>query len=665
METNAIRKVHVVFKTHLDIGFTDLAHTVVEEYVQHFIPKALHTAEILARSDRPEQFVWTVSAWLVQTALELAAPTQRQQLEQALHTGQLIWHALPFTPHSEVMGAALFREGLRLSQDLDARFGRTTIAAKTTDVPGNTRAIVPLLAEAGVRLLHVGVNGAVALPEVPAAFRWRDPAGAELIVLYSGEYGGITLVPGHDEALAVEFTRDNLGPPSAEAVVLTFRQLAARFPRAQIVASSLDSFARSLITHEIALPIVTKEIGDTWIHGVGSDPTKVSRFRELSRLQSEWLRAGRVDEAGLRPARRKQILVAEHTWGLDTLAHLGDAAHYTAATFQEARERPNFQAMERSWAEQRQYLDDAVALLPPPLGQEATERLSSLRPRRLDLTGWQSYEPTHIMLLPRYEIGFSPQTGALTHFLDRANGKQWATPEHPLALLSYATFSAADHQQFVREYIREAFWEAWWVGDLFTRPEGASQHWQAQLQQIFYQTEEDASCWALELALPLVAQQEYGAPSLITVELRVPYSHSQLHVDVQWFEKPACRMAEAVWLSFQPLVAEPARWRLDKLGQAIDPCAVVARGARTLHAIEQGVAYSGADGSLRVDSLDAPLVAPGAPVLLRFADNLPQLAGGMHFNLHNNIWNTNYPLWFAEDARFRFTLQFDEHEQSS
>ena len=28
----------------------------------------------------------------------------------------------------------------------------------------------------------------------------------------------------------------------------------------------------------------------------------------------------------------------------------------------------------------------------------------------------------------------------------------------------------------------------------------------------------------------------------------------------------------------------------------------------------------------------------------------------MYFNLYNNIWNTNFPLWYSDDAVFRFTI---------
>ncbi|MDO9542401.1 MAG: hypothetical protein Q7J98_08775, partial [Kiritimatiellia bacterium] len=39
-----ITKVHVIFKTHLDIGFTDLAANVIEKYLNVFIPSAVSLA---------------------------------------------------------------------------------------------------------------------------------------------------------------------------------------------------------------------------------------------------------------------------------------------------------------------------------------------------------------------------------------------------------------------------------------------------------------------------------------------------------------------------------------------------------------------------------------------------------------------------------------------
>ena len=40
-EKSEVSKVHIIFKTHLDIGFTDLSSVVEQRYIQEFIPKAM------------------------------------------------------------------------------------------------------------------------------------------------------------------------------------------------------------------------------------------------------------------------------------------------------------------------------------------------------------------------------------------------------------------------------------------------------------------------------------------------------------------------------------------------------------------------------------------------------------------------------------------------
>jgi len=42
-------------------------------------------------------------------------------------------------------------------------------------------------------------------------------------------------------------------------------------------ASTFDKFAAEVLSSPVyqQLPVITSEIGDTWIHGVASDPIKV------------------------------------------------------------------------------------------------------------------------------------------------------------------------------------------------------------------------------------------------------------------------------------------------------------------------------------------------------------------------------------------------------
>lgn len=56
---DSITTVYVIFKTHLDVGFTDLSSKVEQNYLNEFIPKALDVAERLRADRSGERYVWT------------------------------------------------------------------------------------------------------------------------------------------------------------------------------------------------------------------------------------------------------------------------------------------------------------------------------------------------------------------------------------------------------------------------------------------------------------------------------------------------------------------------------------------------------------------------------------------------------------------------------
>src|SRR3569833_2041261 len=125
------RRIHLIFKTHLDIGFTDHAAKVRAQYHQRFIPQAIDTGEhfFAENPDRPA-IIWTTGAWLIWEHLATQGAAEVKRLERAIDRGLIRWHALPFTTHSELMSPNLFRAGLSYARELDRRFGKKTIAAK-------------------------------------------------------------------------------------------------------------------------------------------------------------------------------------------------------------------------------------------------------------------------------------------------------------------------------------------------------------------------------------------------------------------------------------------------------------------------------------------------------------------------------------------------------
>jgi hypothetical protein len=668
MPSQPIRRVHLVFKTHLDVGFTDLAANVIARYLDDYIPRALALAKSL-REAGADRFVWTTGSWLVWHALEKCRGARRRALEAGIAEGDIRWHALPFTTHTELMDEGLFRRGLGIFRELDRRFGCRTIAAKMTDVPGHTRAMVPLLAEAGVRMLHLGVNPVCRVPAVPPLFRWRSE-GAEVAVVYNAVYGDVAEAPGGEAALAFGFTGDNHGPPAPEQVAANYREVRERFPGAQVAAASLDDFAAEL-DRVPNLPVVTSEIGDTWIHGAASDPAKLAGFRALQALHGQlrrgiWTQAWgrRIEAFG-----RALLLLPEHTWGLDIKSHLGrlwdgpaavaaDRRRYRPADFRAALRTPSYRRCVASWQEQRDYLDAAVRVLghgrPGRLARELLDE--ALHPPRWSDTGLRPV-PGGRARSVRWEVAVDLVSGAITGLTDLARGRRWADARHPLARFRHQTFAWADYQRWLREYTRDlALHRAWAIPDL-TKPgmdvvAARSCFSGPRRVRVRQCVRPGGLRLVVDLTMPAAAVAR-GCPREVRLDLDLPDTDDQpLELALAWRGKDPTRLPEASWLDVHPRGVEPATWRLVKMGVRIDPCDVVAGGGRFLHAVEAVEA-----GDFTLVPLDAALVAPGGPRLLRADDASPDLGRGISVNLHNNVWGSNFPMWYGEDARFRFRFE--------
>lgn len=59
--------------------------------------------------------------------------------------------------------------------------------------------------------------------------------------------------------------------------------LRAEFPKAVLVSGTLENFFASFDDQiKDTLPLITNEIGDTWIQGIASDPKKNSEYLFIS-----------------------------------------------------------------------------------------------------------------------------------------------------------------------------------------------------------------------------------------------------------------------------------------------------------------------------------------------------------------------------------------------
>jgi hypothetical protein len=657
-----VKRVLVMFKCHLDVGFADTQAAIMREYFDVYFPRAIEVASAMRRTGG-DRYIWTTGSWLLYEYLDQASPDQRRRAEQAVADGDLAWHALPFTWETEFMDRSMIEGALGFSQSLDRRFGRTTTGAKMTDVPGHARGLISPLAAQGVKLLHIGVNDASTPPEVPPLFVWQDPDGASLIMMYHHSYGGVVQTPDSEWALAVEMRGDNEGPHSVEQVTKIYADLRKQYPHAQVSAASLNEFAAALEPYRAQLPVVTQEIGDTWIYGVSSDPIKVARYREVCRLRQEWLAQGkfRSGDATDLALLRRLALAAEHTWGVDT-KRLKDYEHYRPKDLQAARGLPEFRIAETSWAEKRKDIDDGVANLPEPLRGEARARLTALEPAEPGHAGLDAHSPGREIETAHWVMALDPQTGAIVKLQAKSSGREWASPSHPLALFSYQTLSKADYDRYGADYVTVKTW--WSVLD-FGKPKIENFGAQSRIW-----TPAPAQCWSgkvdggyrLLAALHFEDAEAEKAdrvawPGKVSLEVFLPDAEPVVRLDLRCFAKAANRLPEALWLSFLPLAPEARGWMLDKVDRWVSPFDVVRGGNRQMHGVTRFVRYQDARGSLSFETLDAPVVALGERSPLAYSTAQPDLTQGIHFSLFNNAWGTNYIQWFGEDVRFRFVLR--------
>ena len=564
------KEVLIIFKTHLDIGYTDYAKNVIGKYLNEYIPNAIRVGNELKGTDTP--FVWTVGSWLVNEALKY---DKDRAVENAIKEGIINWHALPFTTHTELMSKELFEYGLGISKKLDERFGKKTTAAKMTDVPGHTIGMCPIMRKNGVEFLHIGVNPATPVPPVPPIFKWKLKE-SEITVMYQGDYGEVS--DFGDFVVYFAHTNDNMGPQSADEIINIYEKIRSEYPGCVLKAATLNDVAERVKTLT-GLPSVENEIGDVWIHGAATDPQKLSRYKRLLRYIRE--KGINVDLSD------NLLLVPEHTWGMCVQKYFPDTEHFT---HEEMEGVPGRDVIEKSWTEQRKYVEDAEKLLGLENDYDTSEP---------DLSGYTETELT--------EVNFE---------------------------ISWQIFDNSDYARYKETYLRSYVDWAIWDNTKVGLPDYTGGLYNAKVIKA-YKSGND-SLFKLEFDKDIA--DKYG----------LPYFYAKMSegcIEIKWFGKKASRLPQACWFKIK---GQDENWKLCKMGEWIDPKSII--GSPLISACEKVK-----NGSVEIEPLDSALVAPFGKRLLQY--NVKDVCEDLNFNLYNNIWNTNFPMWYSDDAVFGFKIK--------
>jgi hypothetical protein len=314
-------------------------------------------------------------------------------------------------------------------------------------------------------------------------------------------------------------------------------------------------------------------------------------------------------------------------------------------------------------------------------------------------------------------VGFDG-SGALSTLV--TPGAAWASAAQPLGRFLYETYNNSDYNPFLADMASRIGDTGVWPAHTpstngCAKPQGhddsaltcgnfrkpnmtnaaspvqrsiaptVTQLWQRNQQQQQQQGGGGAApkCdFLIKASMPEEAAANAGAPRRVVTRVVVTVGSdgaTSVVWDVVQLQKRPTRLPEAEFFSFVPAVAADAAgsgkgsaWRLMVLGQSMDPTDVLGSvgateetsvfgGSPHLRGVEAAI-WAGAAGTLTFTSLDVPILCTGkASPFISPRTAAPDMARGVHFNIVQNIWNTNYVLWypFAEadqNIRSRFRL---------
>jgi hypothetical protein len=509
-------------------------------------------------------------------------------------------------------------------------------------------------------------------------------------------------------ALCYAWKLDNSGPHEYWDSELIFDAISHLFPsvaKENIVASdAFDDFINAVWPNRGKLPVVTAEIGDTWIFGASADPLKMALFRAASRIHAKCAKTPsgcgeqvNGDMSSLYNFERLLMLSGEHTWGWNG-GDIKTKSWKNTELETSLKNDRQFQTAVIGWMEQRALLRNALLALPPSSQlsiavKNAWEEIEGLNSKSLFNTTTMNHAESLVPLKCgpfNMTIG---KDGSIIGLIDIDNQRVHVNVEdsnHFIGKLWYQGMDAKYFKTYVNQYIAgvSAIWPEFTAEGLYKpnlkEPEISSN---GTVNSISVGGAGDANRVVIRLSFSAASHVTRGAPAFAEIEHRCSGSgfgssnddtfSTAITTTVRWWNKTRTHVPETIWMSNIPSIFSETnlvRVMLNKMGMPLD-ATEVDLGCDGLHHLTCGVHLHGVDdGGVTVidddqkrkiimSSLDTALVSIGMASPVPTPLVVPNVQDGVHFPLVGNIWNTNYPFWYPFDAndkssQFRFQYQF-------
>merc|ERR1712228_982738 len=326
------------------------------------------------------------------------------------------------------------------------------------------------------------------------------------------------------------------------------------------------------------------------------------------------------------------------------------------------------------------------------LADDIMNRLQNLVvPSSPDLSGYSKINALDAHIdCGRLKIQFDGNYGSIISFVD-LNNREWANRESPIGIFEYVSYDESDFK-----YMCDVYSTGCYNKD-GSQSASIRNKWQSKMKALYVMNNSAMCSVVSHVTFPDTAVSQIGAPQNTFVNISVNATGSIL-MEVVLMNKTRTRLPEAMYFGFKPIAmneTENIKYSALKMADShIYFDNVMLNGSQYQHRVWKGVEnkiVSNDDeekvvSTMLVKSLDCGLVAPitdqepypgwfGTPTV--FPCPLKQLSAdytnilGYSFNFYNNIWNTNYVLWYPyvdswpliesvdQNMKFRFEIVID------
>ena len=378
----------------------------------------------------------------------------------------------------------------------------------------------------------------------------------------------------------------------------------------------------------------------------------------------------------LRNATRFALKLAEHTWGGDKKRNLFDDYSWKNADFERARAKGSknssqYLNLESTWWEQRQWgitiMMETLLTNKHSLGKKLLQQFENLQPVAPNLNGYAKLNVKDVTKKgtifkcnnnKNVEYGFDTY-GRISH-LKLDDSSVWADENNTLLQLRYRSYSLKDVNQFMHSYVKiNATWTSQDYGKPGLPSDVEGKFWETTLSE-FYVKDGIECSFAFKLNFENEAHISYGAPQHVWVGISSPKASDGatevINVSVGLFNKTRTRLPESLFMRFEPFGRNIQgdniiKWEASRIREWEGIDNIIDGGSKHLYGVtDDGIKATNikTKGTMSVSSFDSNVASFGAESAYPSPTySNPDVSNeGVSFVLWDNLWGTNYILWW-------------------